>query len=92
LVAGTRPRSGAARGGESWYAAVDRLLTGLAGCLTYPGPRLVVGHGLLVSALHTLRDTDGPLDALSLAEAPYVEPVVLTDAALAVLVDKGRGL
>jgi 2,3-bisphosphoglycerate-dependent phosphoglycerate mutase len=77
-------------GGESWHAAVDRLLTGLAEVLKHPGPRLVVGHGLLVSLLYALRDTDQPLDGFALPEAPYVEPVVLTDSMLAEVVDKGR--
>jgi len=77
-------------GGESWRTAVDRLLTGLAECLKYPGPRLVVGHGLLVSLLHAVRDSDQPLECSALPEAPYVEPIVLTDVVLAELIDRGR--
>lgn len=77
--------------GESWYAAVDRLLAGLAACLKHPGPRLVVGHGLLVSLLRALTDTDRPWECSTLPEAPYVEPIVLTDEVLAELIDRGRG-
>jgi probable phosphoglycerate mutase len=74
---------------ESWYGATDRLLAGLANCLDLPSPRLVVGHGVLVSVLLALRNTDGPPNGAALPEAPYVSPLKLTDAELRELVQRG---
>ncbi|MEV6602807.1 histidine phosphatase family protein [Kutzneria sp. NPDC051319] len=76
-------------GSESWYQATERLLVGLAICLDLPGPRLVVGHGLLVSLLLALRCNDGPPDGAALPEAPYVSPLRLTDVELRELVQRG---
>jgi 2,3-bisphosphoglycerate-dependent phosphoglycerate mutase len=38
-------------GGESRREAVGRILSGLTACLSAPGPRLVVGHGLMISVV-----------------------------------------
>ncbi|WP_188316961.1 histidine phosphatase family protein [Solihabitans fulvus] len=77
-------------GGESWDGAVDRLLAGLTNCLTHPGPRLVVAHGLLVSVVRALHGPDEPVDGSALPEAPYVDPVILTDTELAELAHRRR--
>lgn len=71
-------------GGEARTAAIDRMLAGLADCMRHPGPRMVVGHGLMISALLQLM-ADRPLRSLDLPEAPYVTPLPLTDARLAEL-------
>ena len=72
-------------GGESRNAAVGRMLAGLAGSLDLPGPRLVVGHGLMISALLQLLRGRG-LDRWDLPDAPYVKPIPLTDQRLRQLV------
>lgn len=76
-------------GRESWHQAVRRLLDGLERCLCYPGPRLVVGHGVQISVVLALRD-GRQLDPLDLAEAPYVSPLVLTDSEVKAVSDAGR--
>lgn len=72
-------------GRETWVGAVDRQLVGLTACLDYPGPRLVVAHGLLVSVFQALRNAHSPVDPLKLSEARYVQPVVLRDENLRAL-------
>lgn len=75
---------------ESWLMAADRLLAGLGSCLAYPSPRLVVGHGILVSLVQALLDGVESLVCDALPEAPYVSPIVLPDDVLAEVVDRGR--
>ncbi|WP_053847165.1 histidine phosphatase family protein [Streptomyces sp. NRRL B-24085] len=81
--------------GESWSGAVARMLSGLSACLEVPGPRLVVGHGLLGSVVRWLM-TAPPGERLSrpfLPEAPCLEPVVLDDDELTrLLSDAGERL
>jgi 2,3-bisphosphoglycerate-dependent phosphoglycerate mutase len=79
-------------GDESWLMAADRLLAGLGSCLAYPSPRLVVGHGILVSLVQALLDGVESLACDALPEAPYVSPMVLPDDVLAEVVDRGRRL
>jgi 2,3-bisphosphoglycerate-dependent phosphoglycerate mutase len=78
----------APEGGEARRTAIKRMLEGLLRSLTLPGPRLVVGHGLMISALLQLM-VERPLLALDLPEAPYVTAIPLTDERLAELVDDG---
>lgn len=77
----------APEGGEARTAAIKRMLEGLSRCLTMPGPRLVIGHGLMISALLQLM-AERPLRAFDLPEAPYVTAIPLTDERLAELVDE----
>ncbi|WP_405587711.1 histidine phosphatase family protein [Streptomyces sp. NBC_01190] len=76
-------------GQESWRDCVRRMLEGLLACLDLPGPRLVVGHGLLGSVARWLQLPEQHLDAPVFPEAPYLEPLVLSDEALRELVAKG---
>ncbi len=76
-------------GGESRNAAVGRMLAGLAGSLDLPGPRLVVGHGLMISALLQLL-RGRTLDRWDLPDAPYVKPIPLTDQRLRQLITAYR--
>ncbi len=78
-------------GGESRRDAVQRLLHGLAVCLSAPGPRLIVGHGLMISVVLQLVREE-PTEALNLQEAPYVRPLPLDDARLSrILTDRLTG-
>ncbi|MFF9321668.1 histidine phosphatase family protein [Streptomyces sp. NPDC014735] len=72
---------------ESQQEAMRRLLTGVLAALEHPGPRVLVGHGLLVSVLHwhTNRTADERMP-LFFAEAPYAEPLAITDDELPLLV------
>lgn len=79
-----------AKARESWHTAVHRLLDGMESCLRHPGPRLVVGHGLMLSVLLALRNSPRSHGPRHLPEAPYVDPVVLTDGELTELIDRGR--
>jgi probable phosphoglycerate mutase len=72
-------------GGESRVAALTRMFHGLAACLALPGPRLIVGHGLTISTLLRRLDGGSP-DRVDLPEAPYVEPITLTDPCLVGLI------
>lgn len=78
----------APEGGEARTAALKRMLEGLSHCLTLPGPRLIVGHGLMISALLQLM-ADRSLRASDLPEAPYVTPIPLPDERVAELIDNG---
>jgi probable phosphoglycerate mutase len=72
-------------GGESRDATVGRMLAGLVGSLDLPGPRLVVGHGLMISVLlQLLRGRS--LDRWDLPDALYVKPIPLTDQRLRQLI------
>lgn len=77
-------------GGESRTEAHRRILHGLRATLALPGPRLVVGHGLMISMLMQLMRS-GPLDHLQLPEAPYARPLPLADAQLHDLLETGLG-
>ncbi|MBT2453657.1 histidine phosphatase family protein [Streptomyces sp. ISL-86] len=79
-------------GSESWRDSVGRMLDGLLDCLAQPGPRLVVGHGLLGSVARCLADPQASADGHALPEAPYLEPLALTDDQLVRLVADGRRL
>ncbi|MEV0491908.1 hypothetical protein [Streptomyces atratus] len=53
----------------------------------HPGPRVLVGHGLMVSVLLWYRErTEGEPMPLFLPEAPYVEPIAISDDELPVLI------
>ncbi|MEU6990614.1 histidine phosphatase family protein [Streptomyces sp. NPDC046465] len=70
-------------GTESQRDGIHRMLTGVLAALEHPGPRVLVGHGLLVSALLWYRDrTQGEMMPLFLPEAPYVEPIAIPDGEL----------
>ncbi|MGH3734668.1 MAG: histidine phosphatase family protein [Micromonosporaceae bacterium] len=73
---------------ESRDGAVRRMLLGLRACLALPGPRLVVGHGLLLSVLMCLA-SDRPICRAVLEEAPYVAPLFFSSVRLEVLIDQG---
>ena len=76
---------------ESLHEATLRLLEGLAAALTLPGPRLVVGHGLLVSVVLAARERPTSLlTSPRLPEVPYVTPVLLADDELAGLLGRTR--
>lgn len=76
-------------GRESRQQACDRMLRTLEAALTWPGPRLVVGHGLMISLLIHLQ-AGGSVREPAFPEAPYVEPLVFLDAELRRLVHAGR--
>ncbi|MHB9759910.1 histidine phosphatase family protein [Streptomyces sp. BYX5S] len=65
---------------ESQRDGIRRMLTGLLDVLKHPGPRVLVGHGLLASVLlwHQIRS---PTEVMPLffPEAPYVEPIAIPD-------------
>jgi probable phosphoglycerate mutase len=59
---------------ESQREAILRMLDGLRNVLTWPGPRLVVAHGLLVSVVQ-----QASISGVYFPEAPYVTPIQLSD-------------
>jgi len=71
---------------ESQREGILRMLTGLRGVLEYPGDRVVVGHGLLMSVLTWGLHRSSETLPLFLPEAPYVEPLLLRDDQLADLI------
>ncbi|MFD9404056.1 histidine phosphatase family protein [Streptomyces sp. NPDC060011] len=73
---GERPAGGT----ESQRDGIRRMLTGVLAALEYPGPRVLVGHGLLVSVLlwHQSRSSKEAMP-LFFPEAPYVEPIAIPD-------------
>ncbi|MDH6138475.1 putative phosphoglycerate mutase [Kitasatospora sp. GP30] len=79
--------SGASRrpdgGQESQLEGISRMLRGVQACLELPGPRLIVGHGLLISVLSwQLSRTEEPVMPPLFPEAPYLRPLAVTDAEL----------
>lgn len=81
--AGQRPPGAA----ESQREGIRRMLTGVLAALEHPGPRVLVGHGLMVSVLLWHRDRpDGEPMPLFFPEAPYVEPVAIPDDELPLLI------
>lgn len=79
-------------GHESLHEATGRMLSGLASVLDLPGPRLVVGHGHLVSLIQWLQTQPVSLAGLRLPEAAYVSPIVLRDDDLAARIVTGQVL
>lgn len=72
---------------ESQQEGIRRMLAGLLGALEYPGPRVLVGHGLLVSALQWRQTrAEGESMPLFFLEAPYAEPIGISDDELPQLV------
>ncbi|SED43064.1 histidine phosphatase family protein [Streptomyces sp. 2314.4] len=67
-------------GTESQREGIHRMLTGVLAALEHPGPRVLVGHGLLLSVLLWYRDR-AEVEAMPLffPEAPYVEPIGIPD-------------
>ncbi|WP_425426392.1 histidine phosphatase family protein [Actinokineospora terrae] len=77
---------------ESLHEASARLVDGLAAALTHPGPRLIVGHGIMCSIVIAALDGQADLaTGLRLPEAPYVTPVILDDPHLGSLVRQLQG-
>jgi probable phosphoglycerate mutase len=70
-------------GSESQSEGIHRMLTGVLAAQEHPGPRVLVAHGLLVSVLlwHRAR-ARGETMPLFFPEAPYVEPVAISDEEL----------
>lgn len=68
---------------ESQRDGVRRMLSGLRAALEYPGPRVLVSHGLLVSVLlwHRHRAPSGAMP-LFFPEAQRVEPLSISDEVL----------
>ncbi|GAA2623328.1 histidine phosphatase family protein [Streptomyces vastus] len=68
---------------ESQRDGIRRMLSGVRAALAYPGPRVLVGHGLLVSVLLWHRDRS-PDEAMPLffPEAPCIEPLMVPDEVL----------
>jgi probable phosphoglycerate mutase len=68
---------------ESQREGIRRMLSGVRSVLDYPGPRVLVCHGLLVSVLLWHRDRS-PSEAVPLffPEAPCVEPLAVSDQEL----------
>jgi probable phosphoglycerate mutase len=79
-------------GHESLHEATNRMLDGLVSVLDLPGPRLVVGHGHLVSLIQRLQTQPTSLDGLRLTEADYVSPIVLSDDELTACITTGQAL
>lgn len=73
---------------ESLQEATQRFTEGLAAVLALPGPRLVVGHGLMLSILLHLTESPGVLED-RLPEAPYVSPLCIADDALRSVLGRG---
>ncbi|MCL7492841.1 histidine phosphatase family protein [Streptomyces sp. MCA2] len=72
---------------ESQREGIRRMLTGVLAAVEHPGPRVLVGHGLLVSFLLWDRHRTGN-EAMPLffPEAPYLEPVAISDDELPILI------
>jgi probable phosphoglycerate mutase len=79
-------------GHESLHEATGRMLQGLASVLDLPGPRLVVGHGHLVSLIQWLQTQPVSLIGLRLPEAAYASPIVLRDDGLTACIATGQAL
>lgn len=73
---------------ESQAEGIVRMLTGLHAAVDWPGPRLVVAHGLLVSVIHWARShPHESLTEVFLPAAPCLTPLTMGDAELRVLID-----
>ncbi|MEU9111193.1 histidine phosphatase family protein [Streptomyces sp. NPDC048483] len=74
------PTQGPPGGTESQRDGIHRMLIGVLAALEHPGPRVLVGHGLLLSVLLWYRDrAEGEVMPLFFPEAPYVEPIAIPD-------------
>lgn len=83
---GPRVRPPGAR--ESQAEGIVRMLTGLRAALGWPGPRLVVAHGLLVSVVQWAQSHPyQPLTDVFLPAARCLTPLVIGDADLRTLID-----
>ncbi|MEV8307245.1 histidine phosphatase family protein [Streptomyces flavidovirens] len=71
---------------ESQREGIRRMATGMLGALEHPGPRVLVGHGLLVSVLVWYQNR-AATEALPLflPEAPHLEPIAISDDELPLL-------
>ncbi|GGU77447.1 hypothetical protein GCM10010211_49210 [Streptomyces albospinus] len=68
---------------ESQREGIRRMLLGLKDCLALPGPRLIVGHGLLLSVLlWQQKRSGGETVPLFFPEAPCVQPLDVADEVL----------
>lgn len=68
---------------ESQREGIRRMLLGVQGCLALPGPRLLVGHGLLLSVLLWQQNRPaGETMPLFFPEAPCVQPLDVADDVL----------
>ncbi len=68
---------------ESQREGIRRMLLGLKDCLALPGPRLIVGHGLLLSVLLWQQSrSGGETVPLYFPEAPCVQPLDVADDVL----------
>jgi len=73
---------------ESQRGALLRMFTALRDLLSRPGPRLVVGHGLMLSVLNWARENPGsPLREVFFPEGAYLTPLILADDELGLLLD-----
>ncbi|MGW0602359.1 histidine phosphatase family protein [Streptomyces sp. NPDC002640] len=65
---------------ESQTEGIRRMLTGVLAALDHQGPRVLVSHGLLLSVLLWNSDrVPGEAPPLFFPEAPYAEPVAISD-------------
>ncbi|WP_200305664.1 histidine phosphatase family protein [Streptomyces adelaidensis] len=73
---GERPTGGT----ESQRDGIRRMLAGVLAAVERPGPRVLVGHGLLASVL-LWHQSRSPKEVMPLffPEAPYVEPIAVPD-------------
>ena len=77
---------------ESQHEALLRVVAGCARLPSVASPRLVVAHGFLLSALTWCRSRQPQAEfPLFLPEAPYLEPLVVTDRCLLEWVELLRG-
>lgn len=78
---------------ESQREAIARMLEALRTVLDWPGPRLVVAHGLLVSVVLWARDGSAGdrSDLLFFPEAPCAVPLAHDDVELTSLIDDIAG-
>jgi probable phosphoglycerate mutase len=75
--------------GEAQATGICRMLRGLRAALSVPGPRLVVGHGVLLSVVQwALAHPHDEFRDVFLPEAPCLEPLVLPDQIFRPLVDR----
>ncbi|MEV0702689.1 histidine phosphatase family protein [Saccharopolyspora sp. NPDC050389] len=73
---------------ESQAEGIVRMLTGLRATLGWPGPRLVVAHGLLVSVIQWAQShPHQPLTDVFLPAARCLTPLVIGDADLRAVID-----
>ena len=75
---------------ESRLGSMARMLLGLELSLRTPTPRLIVGHGLLISLITAVLAGQNVINH-TLPEASYTDPVVFdSDAELAAIIEAAR--